>query len=264
MGEAISIDRKESQASAQQLSHRDTIQGAFGQYADSLMPRSDLLMNLGMFINAPNLAKILVLADVYERVKHLPGAFIEFGVWWGQNQVVLENLRAIYEPFYKERRIIGFDTFEGYRGFSEEDKSESGSGFLTEDAYALPVQRYDETLNGLLNAHRGANVLGDRTSPSALIRGDVRETVPAYFAENPEIIVAFAYFDLGLYEPTKIALDAILPRMPAESVLLFDELTWPDAPGEARAFLERLHGQRRYKIEKSRFFPSKSLVTLLD
>ena len=42
------------------------------------------------------------------------GALIEFGTWRGQNLVLLENLRAIHEPFNKQRTIIGFDTFAGY------------------------------------------------------------------------------------------------------------------------------------------------------
>ena len=46
------------------------------------------------------------------------------------------------------------------------------------------------------------------------------------------------------------------------SVILFDELTWAGAPGEAIAFKEAFR-DRRYTIEKCRLYPSKSLVTLL-
>ena len=39
---------------------------------------------------------------------------MEFGVRWGQNLITLNNLRGIYEPFNHSRKIIGFDTFEGF------------------------------------------------------------------------------------------------------------------------------------------------------
>ena len=44
---------------------------------------------------------------------------LEFGTRFGHNLVVFENLRAIYEPFNKTREIVGFDTFEGYKNFTE-------------------------------------------------------------------------------------------------------------------------------------------------
>jgi hypothetical protein len=57
------------------------------------------------------------------------------------------------------------------------------------------------------------------------------------------------------------ALDAMKGSLVPGSVLVFDELTWPGAPGEAIAFKEALRGVD-YKIEKSRFYPSKALVTI--
>ena len=58
------------------------------------------------------------------------------------------------------------------------------------------------------------------------------------------------------------ALKALLPHTVPGSVLLFDELTWAGAPGEAIAF-KQVFADVRYTIEKCQFYPSKSLVTLL-
>src|ERR1700736_4440216 len=85
-------------------------------FVDSPLPPDDLMFNLGLYTRSSLLVKFLVLHEIYKRVKDIPGALIEFGVWWGQNLVLFENLRAIHEPFNKQRRIVGFDTFEGYRG----------------------------------------------------------------------------------------------------------------------------------------------------
>ena len=43
------------------------------------------------------------------------------------------------------------------------------------------------------------------------------------------------------------------------SVLLFDELTWPGAPGEAIAFKETFKDVN-YRVEKCELYPSKSIV----
>jgi hypothetical protein len=105
------------------------------------------------------------------------------------------------------------------------------------------------------------NAFGHIRGGHRLIAGDVSETAPGYFAEHPETLVAFAFFDMGPYEPTLAALKAIRPHLLPGSVLLFDELTWAGAPGEAIAFKE-VFADVRYTIEKCQFYPSKSLVTL--
>ena len=62
---------------------------------------------------------------------------MEFGVRWGQNLVTLSNLRGIYEPFNYSRKIIGFDTFEGFPSVHEKDGThqsiEKGAFNVTEN-----------------------------------------------------------------------------------------------------------------------------------
>ena len=104
-------------------------------------------------------------------------------------------------------------------------------------------------------------MLGHIRDVHRLIAGDVTETAPQYFKEHPETIVAMAYFDIALYEPTKSAMLAIKPHLIPGSILLLDELTWPESPGEALAFKE-VFGDTRYRIEKCRYYPSKAIVTM--
>jgi hypothetical protein len=56
-------------------------------------------------------------------------------------------------------------------------------------------------------------------------------------------------------------LRAIKPHLLPGSVLLFDELTWAGAPGEAVAFKEEF-ANLNYKIEKCELYPSKTIVTV--
>lgn len=223
----------------------------------SPLPPDELMFNLGLYVRSSLLVKFLVLHDVYRRIASVPGALIEFGTWRGQNLVLLENLRAIHEPFNKQRPIIGFDTFSGYpeeAGMAARS-TETHSGYNTGGGYP-------DYLNELLQVHEGMNAFGHIRGGHRLIAGDVCETAPKFFADHPETLVAFAFFDMGPYEPTVAALKALLPHTLPGSVLLFDELTWAGAPGEAIAFKE-VFADVRYSIEKCQFYPSKSLVTLL-
>lgn len=224
--------------------------------AGSPLPPDEVMFNLGLYTRSSLLVKFLVLSDVYKRILHLPGALLEFGTWRGQNLVLMENLRAIYEPFNKQRAIIGFDTFSGYpeeAGMAAKS-TETHSGYNTGGGYP-------DYLRELLKTHEAMNAFGHIENPHELVAGDVAQTAPKYFADNPQTLVAFAFFDMGPYEPTIAALKAIKPHLMPGSVLLFDELTWAGAPGEAIAFKE-VFRDTRYAIEKVPLYPSKTLVTL--
>lgn len=206
-------------------------------------PPTDLLFNLGLFTRASVLVKYLVMDDLYRRIVGIPGALVEFGVWRGQNLVLLENMRAIHEPFNKDRRIIGFDSFNGY-----------------EDGTYRAGPDYADTLRELLKVHEECNAFGHLSGRHEIVAGDVEQTAPAYFGPGYTGFVALAIFDMGPYKPTIEAMRAILPHLLPGSVLLLDELSHP---GEARAFKDVFGGFVDYKIEKVALYPSKTSVTIL-
>lgn len=228
-----------------------------GLFRESPIPADELMFNLGLYVRSSLLVKFLVMDDLYRRFVNVPGALLEFGTWRGQNLVLLENLRAIHEPFNKQRAIIGFDTFQGY----PEDAGMAATALKEHGGYNSGSD-YPRYLADLLETHEGNNAFGHLRGNHKLIAGDVCETAPKYFTDHPETLVAFAFFDMGPYEPTIAALRAIQPHLVPGSVILFDELTWTGAPGEAIAFKE-VFRDTRYSIEKCRLYPSKSIVTVL-
>lgn len=244
----------ETTASQGQVSYRKKLLEMFEASPLSL---EDRLFNIGMYVRSSVLVKFLVMSQIYERIKPIPGCLVEFGTWWGQNLVLLENLRAIHEPFNKQRVIIGFDTFEGYTERSERDKE---SEVWKEQSYNTG-KGYISYLRELLEVHEGSNVLGHLRGNHRLVEGDVEVTAPMYFGNHPELVVAFAYFDMALYRPTKAALVAIKPHLISGSVLLMDEFTWTESPGEAIAFKE-VFSMREVRIEKCTLYPSKTIVTI--
>jgi hypothetical protein len=217
---------------------------------------TDKMFNLGLFTRSSLLVKFLVMNDLYMRFKSVPGVLIEFGTWWGQNLVLMENLRAIHEPFNKQRKIIGFDTFNGYT-----EDSDVAAGSIDRHTGYDTGRNHKEFLTELLEVHEGNNAFGHNRGNHELVQGNVVETAPQYFKDHPETLVAFAFFDMGPYEPTRAALIAIKPHLMPGSVLVFDELTWAGAPGEAVAF-KKVFKDANYSIEKCDLYPSKSIVVM--
>ncbi|NUU03884.1 class I SAM-dependent methyltransferase [Herbaspirillum robiniae] len=249
------VYKLESTASDAQFAFREQL---LDMYRKSPLSQEDLLFNVGLYTRSSVLVKFIVLNDLYKRFKHIPGMLVEFGTWYGHNLVLLENLRAIYEPFNKQRQIVGFDTFEGYSKPSDKDRQESG--VWVEHSYSTQSS-YKEYLEELLQVHEGNNVIGHKRKIHSLVAGDVTKTAPDYFEKNQASIVAFAYFDMGLYEPTLAALKAVKPHLVSGSILLMDELTWPESPGEAIAFKE-VFSKDEYTLEKCELYPSKCIVTI--
>ena len=252
----------ETKSTKTQIEHREKISRLF---QDRPMPEEHLLVSMGLYMRSSSLVKILFINELYGYIQDIPGVIMEFGVWWGQNLVLFENLRAIYEPFNQTRRVIGFDTFHGYENFSDKDQASDGAAFnsysdvLKKGGYSVS-DNYQSYLDELMSAHEGVNVLGDLRRHS-LVEGDATKTAPRYFEDNPETVVALAYFDMALYEPTKACLQAILPHLIPGSIIVLDEFNYPEAPGETIAFKE-VFRDVSYTIKKSRLITDKSIVII--
>ncbi|MBM3596343.1 MAG: class I SAM-dependent methyltransferase, partial [Alphaproteobacteria bacterium] len=152
-------------------------------------------------------------------------------------------LSAMLEPENLTRRVYGFDTFAGFPSVSERDANPVAApapGALFADSY--------EELQALITEYDADRFLG-HVDKVHLVKGDVATTVPAFVAAHPHLMVSLLFLDLDLYEPTKLALEQFVPRMPKGAVLAFDELDNPMWPGETLAVLDTL-GIGRLRIER--------------
>lgn len=220
------------------------------QLRTASIPDKELLDNLGLFLTRQTLSRINFMQRLYQMIVPVHGVVMEFGVRWGQNMALFSVLRGIHEPFNYNRRIIGFDTFEGFPAVSAED-----GGAVQRGDYAVS-EGWKDALESILHFHE-QNAPIPHKRKFALVQGDATTTVPTYFEEHPETIVALAYFDFDLYKPTKDCLEAILPHVTKGTVLAFDELNCPEFPGETKAVREVL-GLSRYAIRRD---PSNPLLS---
>jgi len=197
------------------------------------IPNDQLLSNLGLFLSSKNLSRILFMHYIYSQVINVQGVVFDFGTRWGQNMAVFAACRGIYDPFNRHRKIVGFDTFSGFPRINTKD----GRSDLMKEGNVSVTSNYKEYLTRVMELQENDNPLA-HIKKFDLRKGDATIEIEKYLKENPETIVALAYFDFDLYEPTKKCLEAIKPHLVKGSILGFDELNDPDSPGETVALKE--------------------------
>ncbi|MBI2870167.1 MAG: class I SAM-dependent methyltransferase [Candidatus Omnitrophica bacterium] len=211
---------------------------------------NDKLKSFPKFVPRQHLATFLAKYEIFKRVIGIHGSIVECGVYNGGGLFTFAQVSAILEPINHQRRIVGFDTFEGFSELMPEDQS-SASVFARKGG--MKADSFEDILEAirLFDMNRA---LGHMTKVE-LVRGDIRETVPRYLRENPHTVISLLYLDLDIYEPTKIALELFLPRMPKGAIVAFDELNRETWPGETVA-LSKTIGIRSVRLQRFTFEPN--------
>lgn len=228
----------------------------FDLFKKAPLPDNELLNNLGLFINRQAFSRLLFIHDLYKLILPVHGNVFEFGVRFGQNMALFNTFRGIYEPFNHSRKVIGFDTFSGFPSVHPNDGDKE---WIKEGAYGV-TEDYEIFLDQVLAYHEQESPV-QHIKKYNLVKGDASKTVPEYFHKHPETIVALAFFDFDLYEPTLESLKMVMKYVTKGSVLAFDELNDPNYPGETIAFRE-IVGLDRYKIRRTSLNPYMSYIII--
>jgi len=240
-------------SSTNELSLRERF---FKLFKESPIPDNELLSNLGLFIRRQDLSRILFMHELYKKILDVHGIVVEFGVRWGQTLALFESFRGIYEPFNHNRKIVGFDTFKGYPSIHEKDGK---SDVVSVGTYSV-TEGYEEYLKQVLDYHEQESPI-PHIKKYQLIKGDAIVEIEKYLKNNPETIIALAYFDFDIYQPTKKCLEAIKGHLTKGSVIGFDELNVHDFPGETLA-LKEVFGLDRYRITRSVYSSIQSYIVI--
>lgn len=218
-------------------------------FSNSPSSISDKLDNFPKYIRRQKLTRLLALYEIFKLSLPVKGSVVECGVNSGFGLMSWAKFSSILEPVNLTRRIYGFDSFTGFPSVSESDKSSFSShvkpGDLADDAYT--------ELKQLIDVYDSTRFIG-HVDKVHLIKGDALATIPQFVSDNPHLLISLLFLDFDLYEPTKIALEYFLPRMPKGAILAFDELDNPLWPGETLAMLES-HSSRRFELRRLEFDP---------
>ena len=213
------------------------------------------LENFPKYVRRQHLKRFLAMYEIFKLALPVKGSVVECGVFKGFGVMTWAKLSAMLEPENLTRRIYAFDSFSGFPRVHPNDKNSVSpvvEGGLLADSY--------DELQALLKEYDRDRFLG-HIDKVHLVKGDVIHTVPAFLRSHPHLVVSLLFLDLDLFEPTRIALEYFLPRMPKGALLVFDELDNPMWPGETLALVEAV-GLRRCSLRRLDWDPYISFAVL--
>lgn len=156
------------------------------------------------------LSKILALYELFKKTLEIPGAIIECGVFRGATLIRLATFRDLFsDP--QAKRIIGFDTFDGYpEAVLPVDKQARDSFIRSAGKSAISKKQLLDVFanKGLTNVE--------------LVEGDIMKTAPQYIARHPDLKISLLYMDCTIYEPTLTALKSFYKNIVSGGLLVLN------------------------------------------
>lgn len=196
------------------------------------VPRAVLADAPFLFARRQTVSEMLVRTRLFDMILEVSGAIIECGVAHGNNLMLFSHLSSLLEPYAINRRIVGFDTFEGFRSLGGKadpsDISEADFSYASDARVSDAIALYD------LNRAAG------HMCRTEIVKGDATQTIKPYVEQHPELTVALLYLDFDLYEPTRVALTHLLPLVCKGGIVAFDEFNYSKFAGETMACKDML------------------------
>jgi O-methyltransferase len=154
--------------------------------------------------------RLYTLYTLARQALHLPGDFIETGVWKGGTAILFAKL--IHEHSAPGRKLHLFDTFSGMPSTHDYDAYYKGGEFADTSVEAV---RAKLPHTDFVSFHPGL--------------------VPDTFKGCENLRFAFAHIDLDIYQSILSACEFIYPRLVTGGVIIFDDYAWSTCPGARRA-----------------------------
>ncbi|MCP4213033.1 MAG: dTDP-6-deoxy-L-hexose 3-O-methyltransferase [bacterium] len=157
--------------------------------------------------------KLWARYEFFKMVLELPGDIVECGVFQGTGALYWARMIELFNPTSR-RKVIGFDTFEGYPETmkGEQDKKTS-QDFIS-------VTEYKGCTPDEIMGKAAKLGLEHRIE---LVKGDAVKTIKGYVEKNPGFRAALLNLDFDIHEPTMAALENIYPRIVPQGIVVFDE-----------------------------------------
>lgn len=207
-------------------------------FNSSTLPLALKLQHFSRHVRRQDVARMIARYEIFKLNLLVNGSIVECGVFAGGGIINWLHFSSIFEPYNHTRKIIGFDTFSGFPTLDEKDYKHGASEHLYEGALKINNSMIDE-IEHLVALHDENRPL-KHIPKVELVPGDACETIPTYIESNPNLLISLLYLDFDIYQPTKVALDNLYPRIVKGGIVAFDELNCPEFPGETTALLESL------------------------
>lgn len=226
----------------------DVFNNLYTAFENSSLSLALKLQAFPSFVRRQDMAYLFAKNEIFKQIINVNGSIVECGVFVGGGTTTWLHCSAIYEPYNHTRKIIAFDTFDGFPELDEKDTAKGESEHLHKGGLST-VRSIDKELTDLIKIHDANRPLG-HVNKVELIKGDACETIPKYVEDNPQLLISLLYLDFDIYKPTKIALQTLYKRVVKGGIIAFDEVNCKSYPGETIAMLEELD---LTKVELKRF-----------
>ena len=191
-----------------------------------------------LWVRRQDVAYFLAKYEIFKQIVNVNGSIVECGVFVGSGTLSWLHFSAILEPYNHTRKIIGFDTFDGFPEIDQADSQTWVSEHLHVGGLNVSKSMLTE-LQNVVSIHDKNRPLS-HINKVELIKGDANITIPKYVEENPHVVISLLYLDFDIYKPTKTALQNLFKRVVKGGIVVFDELNCKQYPGETIAMLEEL------------------------
>lgn len=202
--------------------------------------------NFYLSSDVTRIAKVIAHYELYKMAKDAPGDIVECGVFKGTSLIRFTTFRYLLEnPFSK--KIVGFDSFGDFPKTNfPADKKMRQYHIDTAGPQSISKQQLMEVLK-----HKGID------KHVELVKGDITRTVPKYVKSHPALKISLLNLDVDIYEPAKVILEYLYPRIVKGGVLLLDD--YGVFPGETKA-ADEYFKDKNIKIRKLPFCVTPSYV----
>lgn len=195
----------------------------------------------------PNrIGKLITHWELFKKTEHLSGSIVECGVFKGATISKFASFRH-FTGKTNDKKLIGFDTFNTFPETKFTGDIEARNRFI-EEAGENSISK-EQLTNSLSQRSCGSNL--------ELIEGNICDTVPKYIEDNPEFEISLLNLDTDIYEPAKVILEYLYPRIVKGGILILDD--YGVFPGETKAVDEYFKGQN-VEIQKLSYNPTPSFV----
>jgi len=205
------------------MSRYETENKEYFEFRNQFKDRSftiDDLDHFSLFVGIHNFARKKFIIDEFEKTLDVSGNIYEFGTWRGSIMMLLAGWYRLRRP-QSNKIIYVFDTFEGLSDGTPDD----GNAF---QKYTGRYTSDENTIRDLVS-RKGLD------SYITFVVGDAFRTSKEHFSTAAFPKVSFALLDMDLYEPTKAAIDELLPNLTPQGKILFDEGTSDTFEGEQKS-----------------------------
>lgn len=178
--------------------------------------------NFYLSCDPSRMTRIIAHYELFKMVNNIQGDIFECGVFKG---TALARFAMFQDRFGRKynKKIVAFDTFRKFPKSSlEADKryikkftNEAGESSISVGQMVKVMKK--KKLNDIVE----------------LVPGNITKTVPEYIRKNPRQKISLLNLDVDIYDPSKIILEYLYPRISKGGILVLDE--YGSFPGETKA-----------------------------